>query len=436
MPRAHVESNQPHYDRAIHALKSDVVRKVGFEVRTVKECKILSVEIERHDRRFPLAVSTLRRFFQLIPSDSKFSISTLNTLARFAGKKAFSYYLDLTKAESLNNHNYIGTEAFEAQEGILPSDLTKLIDILELAPYAAPGSDFLHELAKSAAKAYADPEVTDNRLIHRLTSSKRLRAVIIERYPPLDWLGKGQTGSRLLEEYLESADQQNERDYAIGLLAQGALFEGDLERCMHWLNLYAGIRPNASEEPVHQSRACAILWLLSSWNADVAMKSRCLHDLVHHLPPRDPSHFPSFAAAAVRIVIISGNRELIQMGLNVFAEAMHRAEITLEASHAMHALNLELAWLAYLAGDPGLAQNALAKLTDRSFAAHDQITSKIFWHALRGHLTGDAKVRSEQFAASEAWAQQANYLGLHSQLLLAVPVVAARPENVSASDAR
>jgi hypothetical protein len=138
----------------------------------------------------------------------------------------------------------------------------------------------------------------------------------------------------------------------------------------------------------------------------------------------------------VRIVIISGNRELIQMGLNVFAEAMHRAEITLEASHAMHALNLELAWLAYLAGDPGLAQNALAKLTDKSFAAHDQITSKIFWHALRGHLTGDAKVRSEQFAASEAWARQANYLGLHSQLLLAVPVGTARTENVSASEAR
>lgn len=431
MPRAHVESNQPHYERAIFALKSDVVRKVGFEVRTVKECKILSVEIERHDRRFPLAVSTLRRFFQLIPSDSKFSISTLNTLARFAGKKAFSYYLDLTKAESLNNNNYIGTEAFQAQEGILPDDLTKLVDILELAPYAAPGSDFLQVLAKSAAVAYANPDAADNRLIDRLTASKRLRAVIIERYPPLDWLAKGHTGARLLERYLERADQQNERDYAIGLLAQGALFEGDLASCAQWLNGYSGIPMNVTDEPVHQSRACAILWLVSSWNADHAMKSKCYHDLVQHIPPADPSHFPAFAASAVRIVIISGNRELIRMSLNIFQEAMHRAEITLEASHAMHALNLELAWLAYLAGEPGLAQSALMKLTERSFAAHDQVTSKIFWHALRGHLAQDAKTRSEQFAASEEWARRANYLGLHSQLLLAVPVGTPQKDSVS-----
>lgn len=431
MPRAHVESNEPYYERAIFALKSDVVRKVGFEVRTVKECKILSVEIERHDRRFPLAVSTLRRFFQLIPSDSKFSISTLNTLARFAGKRAFSYYLDLTKAESLRNNNRIGTETFQAQEGILPDELPQLVDLLEMAPYAAPGADFLQELAKSAAKAYADSHIMNERLMERLAASKRLRAVIIERYPPLDWLANGQNGSKLLQQYLEYAEHQNERDYAIGLLAQGALFDGDLEQSIKWLNKYAGIDANPSEPPVHQSRACAVLWLVSLWNGDLAMKSKCFKDLVNHIPPRDSIHFPAFAASVARIVIISGNKELIKITRDAIGEATQRAEIALEASHAMHALNLELAWLAFLAGDASLAQNVLAKLTTKSFAAHDQVTSRIFWHALHGHLTPNPQTRSEQFAASEQWARQANYLGLHSQLLLAAPVSVPRSEHIT-----
>lgn len=422
MPRAHVESNEPYYERAIFALKSDVVRKVGFEVRTVKECKILSVEIERHDRRFPLAVSTLRRFFQLIPSDSKFSISTLNTLARFAGKRAFSYYLDLTKAESLRNNNRIGTETYQTQEGILPDELPQLVDLLEMAPYAAPGPDFLQELAKSTARAYADSRVMTETFIERLAASKRLRAVIIERYPPLDWLANGQIGAQVLERYLAHAEHQNERDYAIGLLAQGALFEGDLEQCTKWLNHYSGIDEDPMEPPVHQSRACGILWLVSLWNEDLAMKTRCFKDLVHHILPKDSIHFPAFAAAVVRIVIISGNKELIKITRTAIGDAMQRAEITLEASHAMHALNLELAWLAYLAADVEFAQHVLAKLSEKSFAAHDQITSRVFWHALRGHLTTEPKTRSEQFAASEQWARRANYLGLHSQLLLAVPI--------------
>lgn len=423
MPRAHVDSNQPHYDRAVHALRSDVVRKVGFDVRTVKECKILSGEIERFDRRFPLAVSTLRRFFQLIASDSKFSISTLNTLARFAGKRAFSHYLDLTKAESLSSNDHIGTESFQQQDGILPTRLEQLIDILELAPYAAPGSDFLHQLAKAAASTYASDHKMTPELIERLTTSKRLRAVVIEKYPPLDWMAPGQNGARLMEAYLQMATQQEERDYAVGLLAQGALFAGELGICEDWLKHFGGIHRGTPAPPIHQSRACAVQWLLSSWNANVAMKAKAQRDLAENIAPADPTTFPAFATAAVRVILISGHKDLIQATLKVFEAAMRQAELQLEASHAVHALNLELAWLAYLSGETDLAIDSVNKINEQSFAAHDHSTCLVLWHTLHGHLTSDAKERSQHFQAAESWARRMNCLSLHSHLLLAAPVL-------------
>ena len=47
------------------------------------------MELERFDRRFSLSVSTLRRFFGLIEQKNDYSLSTLNSLARFAGFSSF-----------------------------------------------------------------------------------------------------------------------------------------------------------------------------------------------------------------------------------------------------------------------------------------------------------------------------------------------------------
>lgn len=422
MPRAHTEANEPHYDQAVYALKCDVIRRVGFDVRTVKECKILSDEIAQFDRRFPLAVSTLRRFFDLIPSDSKFSITTLNTLSRYSGKQAFSHYLDLAKAESLKNRDHTATEAFKHQKDILPNHLTGLLDLLEIAPYAAPGFDFLHQLATVVAETYRSEHGITAALTERLTNSQRLRAVVIERYPPLDCISPKDTGALIMSDYAKNSKTQQERDFAHGILAQGALFAGDLDAAHRWLRSFHGLRMNSDGDVHQQSRSCSVLWLLAMWNRQEPLQAKCLQDLRNNIAPADPTEFPAFAAAVAKQVIISGHREMISLTKDVLEQAMKQAELTLRASHALHALRLELAWLHYLTGNPNAAFEELDLLSNESFAEHEKELGLLMWSVLRGHLSANAREREEAFNEAENWAKSTGYTGLHGQLLLAAPI--------------
>ena len=70
-------------------LRRRVELSLGFDITSTRDCEVLSMELERFDRRFSLSVSTLRRFFGLIEQKNNYSLSTLNSLARFAGYSSF-----------------------------------------------------------------------------------------------------------------------------------------------------------------------------------------------------------------------------------------------------------------------------------------------------------------------------------------------------------
>ena len=50
-------------------LRRGVELKLGFDITSTRDCEVLSMEIERFDRRFSLSVSTLRRFFRAYNSE-------------------------------------------------------------------------------------------------------------------------------------------------------------------------------------------------------------------------------------------------------------------------------------------------------------------------------------------------------------------------------
>ena len=44
-------------------LRRRVELSLGFDITSTRDCEVLSMELERFDRRFSLSVSTLRRFW-------------------------------------------------------------------------------------------------------------------------------------------------------------------------------------------------------------------------------------------------------------------------------------------------------------------------------------------------------------------------------------
>ena len=60
-----------------------------MDITCTKDFQVLSDQLRTFDNRYPVSVSTLRRFFGLVPNRGKFSRTTLNTLARFCGHMSF-----------------------------------------------------------------------------------------------------------------------------------------------------------------------------------------------------------------------------------------------------------------------------------------------------------------------------------------------------------
>jgi len=232
-------------------------------------------------------------------------------------------------------------------------------------------------------------------------------------------------GAEIMEAYLRRANHTQERLFAIGLLAQGALFAGELGLAQRWLNPTWAL-PKLSDRPTDLhlwGRVTALRWLLSLWNRDDQNLQSNTADMLRLLPPSDRTEFPAFAATAARFVIISGNRQMIASTKQSIKMAMDQPELALQASHAIHALRLELAWLDYLMGDDVKARTELNLLSEDSFVNYDKGVSLIFWYTLLGHTSLDQEARHLHFNRAEHWAQKCNYPGLHGQLLLAAPAL-------------
>ena len=79
-------NSRPHLDPTMPPLppfEADQPAQAGanssLEVTCTRDCEVLSEELKAFDGRYPISVSTLRRFFNLIPKQGNFSKTTLNT---------------------------------------------------------------------------------------------------------------------------------------------------------------------------------------------------------------------------------------------------------------------------------------------------------------------------------------------------------------------
>ena len=114
MPSAHLDIDA----YQISLLKELVEKKFGFAVRTKTDCDKLADLIENNTKQF-ISVNTLRRFFEVMPSESKPSLETLNILSRFCGHTDF-YEFDrsLIPDSSLNGSDLTVNAVNDLQQAL------------------------------------------------------------------------------------------------------------------------------------------------------------------------------------------------------------------------------------------------------------------------------------------------------------------------------
>ena len=403
MPRAFRSENQDHFNEAIVALRKDIVRKCGFEIQSVKECRILSGELEEFDRRFPLAVSTIRRFFGLIPSQSEFSITTLNALARYADKPDFSFYLDTVRADQFDLKTRAWDAAIPAKYIALPHSLSDLLELVEAVPYARPRGPLISRLASALESMYTGQEIPAD-LWQRLNRSARGRSLTWEGFPPLDDLAG--FGKPILTDYFSCSHHRRDQVFAATLLAIGELFSGKVEGAKKWV---AGIPRDAKDvHPIVQGRLLGLRLLLLDTDTDLDADHPLVESATKALSISGHSGEHTLVQPLSRLALLSPCRVLHE----TLEECVHRMqrspELWVEAAPFLGALRLEWAWLTFLNGEKNGAWKLLRDLSGSCFPFFERKTSELYLHSLGAAIAPKEQERKHH-------AERASSAGAHLQ---------------------
>jgi hypothetical protein len=411
MPRAFRSTNQLHFVEALIALRRDIVRRCGFEIQTAKECRILSSELEEFDRRFPLAVSTIRRFFGLIPNGSEFSITTLNALARYADKPDFHFYLDTVHADHFDVKTSAWDVAIPAAHIALPDSLSALIELVESVPYARPKMPLIARIAQGVEALY-EAEDAPEHVWRKLNRSTRGRSLTIEGFPPLDTLAG--TGRAMLEDYLSCSSLERDRIFATTLLATGALFRGDKRTAAK----VAARIPMESESlhPVVRGRCMGLRLVLHETTAEPHSYNALTEEVRTAVALAGPDGEHTLVQPLCRMGVLCCSEPLHNGLLEAVEQLERRPELAVEAAPYLGALRLEWAWLAFCTGKGDAAWHVLKDLSAECFPFFERKTSELYLHTLAAAIAPQDSVRNHHAEQEEAVAEQLNYPWLHARL--------------------
>ena len=250
----------------IHRLAQDVGHTCGMDITCTKDCQVLSDQLRTFDNRYPVSVSTLRRFFGLVENQGKFSRTTLNTLARFCGHMSFEGWARGEKASA---------PPFRPA----PTPRAPLHDSAQ-----AKSDEAMKDEMRRFLKDHANPEhfrlnakqfnaFKDSwfELYRRGTFNMELwgefkklphiHRFVVEQFTPLDFMNS--FGHFMMEEYLAIAETKEQKLFGRGVIASGMVARG---------KPWAQIVPNLSSiddlspslHPLVQARQLGITLLMHS----------------------------------------------------------------------------------------------------------------------------------------------------------------------------
>lgn len=417
MPRAHRHHNTPEFAAAVDALRLDVIATCGFDIKTTKECTVLQQMMRRHDARFTLGISTLRRFFKLLPTGNTFSISTLNTIARYTGKAGFQYYVDLID-DRLVSANRVHWDVLAVQHfGVSEQPgLDELMERVDATPFSQIGGLFLQQFAHRLIEAYQRGLTREE--VHRVFASKRSKRLVMEILPPLSWLNH--FGQGMFERYLDEASTEEERLYALGVLSMSALFRGDLVEAR---TLVVGVeaRTTGMVHILPATRILGLQWLFAALDDDRERMDAIWPKIeegyrmkAQHSTAYSPEWEIYFCDMSVRFLLLSRKPDHLEAHLDCLRALRRRPVLQVESNHLFPLLDLHEAWILCRMGQLNEAQEHFARLHPLGQLPFDWAFGQIAYHALGENLAPD---RAEHHRAEgDRIAAATGYTWLSAQL--------------------
>ncbi len=221
------------------ALQNALQKQCGFAVTNVRDCQTLLEDITLAAPHHRLGLSTIRRFFGLVPHEGGFSSTSLNIFARHCGHLSFQDFDTAHGAAhpstTLTLEERAGQILLNAFENIRSGDGSPLQ---------------IRAMVKAGIRIQQNAEQAEHvwREAHK---TEVTRKAYTELAPPFDWMAS--YGREQMEDYVARSSTEEERIFGQGLLAFGEAFMGNWTSSRQRLDLLpTGYNPDT--HPLPQGR--------------------------------------------------------------------------------------------------------------------------------------------------------------------------------------
>ncbi|MDA0729095.1 MAG: hypothetical protein O3B70_06525 [Bacteroidetes bacterium] len=401
------------------ALSQEITQVAGFAVTCTRDCEVLNEELSSFDVRFPVSVSTLRRFFGLIPTTSQFSATTLNALSRYAGYASFRDF-KVRKAQTqapIPSHlaNNGGHEHGSSQE-IKQQVLAFIEKNNTPAKFQLNVQDF--NALKQAVLSFYEAGSFDMGLWLQFKKHTHLKDFVLEQFPPLDFMSS--FGESMMEDYLQTARSMGQKMFAQGVIAGGKVNIGEAWRVI--FPLLAPIRPALREiHPLIQSRNLGI-WLLALKETEIDPSSLSwVRNIIQDCIEQEFNLWPKWSSQA-RYFSFNISEYLILADETALVESSHRELLAFRKTQDWSLknviiesiLDLRMVWNLLQLGHTQVARDQFERISLPTMRSLETRTHSMWYHA------ADLALRySPESAAQERLHQAAvscGYLGLERRL--------------------
>lgn len=379
----------------IHRLAQDVGHTCGMDITCTKDCQVLSDQLRTFDNRYPVSVSTLRRFFGLVENQGKFSKTTLNTLARFCGHMSFEGWARQEKAS------------------VSPVRTAPTPRATVHGPAQAKSDEAMKDEMRRFLKDHADPEhfrlnasqfnafkdtwfelyrrgTFDMELWGEFKKLPHIHRFVVEQFTPLDFMSS--FGHHMMEEYLAIAETKEHKLFGRGVIASGLVARGKpWAQIVPYLSSIEDLSP--SLHPLVLARQLGIALLMhSEMDTPQEEKERvrelCLKGLHEdvHVWPQWSHQSCYFAFNLADWATLAKDLEIIQACSENIKRFRSTQDLYSRDERIDAVIDLRMVWHGMLLGDFASAKRYFHALEWTGFHTMETRALNIWYQAARAYF--------------------------------------------------
>ena len=406
-------------ENTIALLREAVEHKLGFDITCTRDCEVLSMEIERFDRRFSLSVSTLRRFYGLIDKKNEYSLSTLNSLSRFIGFRSFRNWEELKEHSKGSEVTSVkGMESDSASIAATIASLDEMIETLIRDPSFRLSAAQLKATKIAATQLFRLQAMPT--WLWMKTNRHPLARKLVESYPPLDYLSH--FGLDLIKDFILTANKDEDRMFATSLILLSELYQGtETKETLRRLTIVTEL--STTIHPMPQARVLGInLLALSEGIYTETNQNPNFRTLIYEGINNEIEIWPRWSTATcpfinkfVEWAILSNSSEFCNEVIDGIIGYRTRQDFATRRFLLDNVLDLRLAWCYYITGRELEAHSLVDALSPDRFPEHEERTILIWHHSLIQKI-GSPKRKKSSLISLDLLTSQTKYTGLYSRL--------------------